>query len=113
MWILRRDSDGVLIAVARATNKPWLAYSSDGGAGFVPAGFNAAEVGVAETMTLAPDGQSVLAWPEFAVAPDGGGAAVWHEYDRITDQTHVLLAALQAAKGNYRPVAAERRKVCR
>ena len=308
VWILRRDSDGVLIAVARDTNKLWLAYSSDGGASFVPAGFNAAEVGLAETMTLAPDGQSVLAWhagvpgqtgillakaafgvpdlrfhmladgsspgaqradvatlpdgriiagtswsggaswnlfeggdpldpsrwtkrghikdfwpdidltagprgvfmvehstarlrrdlaheaplylrtfdlrrkrwsrpqpifedrgdpynqvratqdasgrlhvltsvtnanclqysrtgprrrsgfgktnvlvrralpiadPEFAVAPDGGGAAVWHESDRTTDQTHVLLAPLQAAKGKYRPVVAERRKVCR
>ena len=45
--ILRRDGDGVLIAVARDTNKPWLAYSSDSGASFVPAGFNAAEVGLA------------------------------------------------------------------
>jgi hypothetical protein len=60
--ILRRESDGVLIAVGRASNRLWIAFSSDGGASFVPAGWNAAEVGLAETFTLAPGGQSVFAW---------------------------------------------------
>jgi hypothetical protein len=75
--ILRRESDGVLIAVAREASEVSLAFSSDGGATFTPAVRNPTPVGYAETFTLAPGGQSVLAWA--AGRPGQTGLALYNE----------------------------------
>jgi len=75
--LLRRDSDGVLIALARESNRVAIEYSFDGGASFTPSAFNEALVGSAETFTLAPGGQSVFAWS--AGRPGQTGIALYNE----------------------------------
>src|SRR4051794_26113839 len=74
--ILRRDSDGALIALARTSSALSIAFSFDGGASFTPAVRNAAAVGSAKTFTLAPGGQSVFAWA--AGRPGQTGVALFN-----------------------------------